>query len=56
MFGGRGLGMGDLNQPLGVAVYSSDMVYVSEYGNQRISLFSSEGEFVETFGKKGENS
>lgn len=30
------------------------MVYISEYENHRISIFTSMGQFVMSFGKKGE--
>ncbi len=33
MFGRRGVGRGELNEPRGVAIDSSDRVYVSEYGS-----------------------
>ncbi len=53
MFGRRGQGRGELNFPYGVAVDSSGMVYVSECGNARVSVFTSEGRFVMSFGRKG---
>ena len=37
----------------GVAVDSSGRVYVSEYCNHRVSVFTSEGQFVTSFGSKG---
>ena len=38
---------------VGVAVDTDDMVYISEWGNHRISVFTSEGRFVTSFGRKG---
>jgi tripartite motif-containing protein 2/3/tripartite motif-containing protein 71 len=53
MFGRRGRGRQELYSPVGVAIDTSDMVYVSEGGNHRVSVFTSEGQFVMTFGKWG---
>ena len=49
MFGKYGLGKGELDQPQGVAVDSDGMVYVSE--GQSISVFTSKGRFVTSFGE-----
>ena len=48
--------MVELRAPEGVAIDSSDcdMVYVSEWGNNRVSVFTSEGVFVSSFGSPGE--
>jgi tripartite motif-containing protein 2/3/tripartite motif-containing protein 71 len=53
MFGRYGLGRGELAYPAGVAIDTSDMVYVSEGGNHRVSVFTSEGQFVMAFGRRG---
>ena len=53
MFGRRGQGRGELTRPNNVAVDTSGMVYVSEDGNHRVSVFTSEGQFVTSFGRKG---
>jgi tripartite motif-containing protein 2/3/tripartite motif-containing protein 71 len=42
-----------LYNPIGVAIDTSDMVYVSEWGNLCVSVFTSEGQFVMTFGMRG---
>ena len=43
-----------LNEPVGIAIDASDMVYVSECNwGHRISVFTSEGQFVTSFGKAG---
>ena len=44
-----------LDKPWGVAVNSHDEIAVSEYGNGRISLFSSDGTYLRSFGKRGHN-
>lgn len=54
MFGRSGEGRGDLNSPAGIAIDSNDLVYVSEFHNHRISVFTSEGQFVTSFGREGE--
>jgi tripartite motif-containing protein 2/3/tripartite motif-containing protein 71 len=53
MFGRCGHGRGELHYPVGIAIDASDMVYVSESGNHRVSVFTSEGQFVTSFGKEG---
>ena len=53
MFGGRGEGRGELMYPTGVAIDTSGMVYVTEYGNHRVSVFTSEGQHVTSFGSRG---
>ena len=54
MFGRHGEGR---NEPyIGLAIDSSDRVYVSEYSNHRVSVFTSEGQFVMSFGRHGSGS
>ena len=38
---------------MGVAVDSRGMVFVSESKNHRISVFTTEGQFVKSFGQRG---
>ena len=38
---------------MGVAIDSDDVVYVVEKDNHRISLFTSEGHFLRSFGTRG---
>ena len=39
---------------ISVAIDSDDAVYVADYGNHRISLFTSKGYFLRSFGMQGE--
>ncbi len=49
----RGENEGNLNYPTGIAIDASGLIYVSEDGNDRISVFTSEGQFISTFGRGG---
>ena len=51
-FGQKGQGEGQLSNPEGICV-SGDYVYVTEWGNHRVSVFCTSGEFVRSFGRKG---
>ena len=51
-FGSKGSGPGQLCNPTEIAV-DNGLVYVSEYSNSRISVFTSDGVFVRSFGGKG---
>lgn len=53
MFSTHGQGKGELDKHYGIAIDSNDMVYVSEEGNPCVSVFTSEGQFVTSFGRKG---
>uniref|UniRef100_A0A1X7SNH5 6-bladed beta-propeller n=1 Tax=Amphimedon queenslandica TaxID=400682 RepID=A0A1X7SNH5_AMPQE len=54
-FGTEGSGPGQLNWPTGIAIDAAvtGLVYVSERGNHRISVFTSDGAFVRKFGSEG---
>ena len=56
-FGTKGSGPGQLNCPMGITIdtAATGLVYVSEGGNNRISVFTSDGVFVSSFGSKGSN-
>jgi len=51
-FGSEGAGAGQLSFPTGIAI-DGDRVYVAEHGNNRVSVFSTEGRFLKSFGQKG---
>ena len=44
---------GELNHPSGVTIDATDKVYVTERDNHRVSVFTSDGQFLTSFGKKG---
>ncbi|MBC8280212.1 MAG: PD40 domain-containing protein [Chloroflexi bacterium] len=48
-----GDGDGEFNAPTSVAVDSEGRVYVSEWGNHRVQVFSPTGEFIGKWGTKG---
>ena len=49
----RTIGQGKLKCPSDVLVHSSGLVYVVDGSNNRIAVFSQEGELVRTFGSEG---
>jgi DNA-binding beta-propeller fold protein YncE len=51
MFGSRC--RGKLGGPVDIAIDTSDMVYVSEWDDYRVTVYTSEGPFVATFGREG---
>ena len=44
---------GQFNQPCDVAINSSGVVYVVDYYNHRVQLFSADGQFISKFGSEG---
>ena len=50
------VGRGELNWPVDIAIDTSDMVYVNELDNHRVSVFTSGGQFVTSFGRRGKRS
>ena len=52
-FGSYGSGAGQVNWPFDVAFDSTGYVYVADYGNNRIQVFTAEGTFVTMFGRYG---
>ena len=52
-FGQQGSPTGMLNQPWGVAVNKQDEIAVTEVGNNRVQIFSSDGTYLRSFGWKG---
>ena len=51
-FGQSGKGKGELSGPQGLCV-SGEYVYITQWGNNRVSMFHTSGEFVHSFGKGG---
>ena len=54
-FGQKGKSVGMLNGPWGVAVNDHDEIAVTEWGNNRVSVFSSDGTHLRSFGRHGTN-
>ena len=54
-FGQKVKSVGMLHFPWGVAVNNHDEIAVSECGNRRITIFSSEGTYLSSFGRRGIN-
>ena len=52
-FGQKGSSVGMLFGPYGVAVNERDEIAVTEIGNHRVQVFSSDGTYLRSFGKKG---
>ena len=52
-WGTFGSGVGQFNDPSGVAVSASGIVYVVDSGNNRIQTFTSDGIFIAQWGTKG---
>ncbi len=45
-FGSSGSGDGQLNRPTGVAVDSDGIIYVADWGNDRLQVFDADGRFI----------
>ena len=52
-FGQQGSSAGMLLKPWGVAVKERDQIVVTEQGNNRVQVFSSDGTYLRSFGRKG---
>ena len=52
-FGKNGSGNGELNTPTSIGIDSDNVVYVTEAGNNRVSVFTCEGKFLTSFGSYG---
>ena len=53
-FGQHGSSIGMLYLPCGVAVNERDEIAVTETGNHRVKVFSSDGTYLRSFGRKGD--
>ena len=54
-FGQKGESVGMLNGPWGMAVNDQDEIAVTEFWNDRVSVFSRDGTHLRSFGRKGQN-
>ena len=54
-FGKKGSYVGMFNCPWGVAVSNMDEIAVTEWGNHRVKLFDSGGNYLRSFGRRGTN-
>ena len=52
-FGQRSSSAGVLKEPWGVAVNERDEIVVTELGNNRVQVFSSDGTYLRSFGREG---
>ncbi|MFH0952626.1 MAG: T9SS type A sorting domain-containing protein [Patescibacteria group bacterium] len=52
-WGEQGSGDGQFNYPHGVAIASDGNVYVADYNNHRIQVFTADGTFVSKWGEQG---
>lgn len=52
-YNGSGTGDGQFQRPVGIAVDSSNNVYVADYINNRVQKFDSNGEYITKFGGTG---
>ena len=50
---GKDIGDGELKCPIGISIDSEDVVYVCEWNNHCISVFTCEGKFLTSFGTQG---
>ena len=53
-FGEQGSSEGMFNGPLGVAVNGRDEIAVTDSGNHRVQVFSSDGTYLRSFGREGD--
>ena len=51
-FGKRGAGRGELSDPKGLALDGENRVYVADFLNQRVQIFSQDKSFLSEFGNK----
>ena len=52
--GSHGKERGEFDQPLDVAFDTAGNMYVAEFGNERVQVMDSSGQFIRVFGQKGE--
>ena len=52
-FGTGGAGAGELRSPAGIGIDADGTVYISDFGNDRIQVFSADGEYLRRWGSTG---
>jgi len=52
-FGTRGAGRGELCRPYGITIDVYGFILVADAGNNRVSIFTKDGDFVHCFGSCG---
>lgn len=52
-WGSEGSGNGQFSSPFGIAIDRSGSVYITDSGNNRIQVFTEDGEFVRAWGTEG---
>ena len=52
--GSRGRGRGELDRPLDAVFDTAGNMYVVEFGNDRVQMLDSSGQFIKMFGQEGE--
>jgi len=52
--GSHGKGRGEFDRPLDVAFDTAGNMYVAEWGNERVQVMDSSGQFIRAFGQEGE--
>jgi hypothetical protein len=52
--GGRGSGPGQLDQPVGIALDGAGDFYIADRNNHRVQKFASDGAFLLTWGRQGD--
>ena len=52
-FGGKGLSSGMFNRPCGVSVNEHNEIAVTDFNNNRVQIFSSDGTYLRSFGRRG---
>src|SRR5688572_14398382 len=45
-WGGQGTGEGQFDAPIGIAIGHDDVIYTSEFRNERVQWFTTNGEFL----------
>ena len=53
LFGSKGTGLNELNGPEGICVGSDDTLYIADTQNNRIQVWSCDGQPLKTFGSYG---